>query len=201
MRSRSKGLSVILTMVALATCIALGVMPGQVANAATTASITVTAAPAFIGIANSASTWTINSENSGPGKIFPSTTYYANPLGGTTSPTSGGAEDGECDWTITNTSTIATDLTVTWSDMTSGDAMTNANSASAGATSFGAKSYFSGQASGAWVVAKSSGSSVGYSNLAATTDKKWGLVISTQTSAWASSSSMSSTVTVTASAH
>lgn len=169
--------------------------------AATTAAITVTNTPQFIAITVSPTTWTVNGI-SGNSHVLPNTTYYSNPLGDTTAPTSGGAVDGECQFTITNTSNVAIDLTVTSSDMSGGsDNSTNGNTGSAGTTTYGAKSYFSGQGSGAWVAAKSSGSSVGYSNLAATTNIKFGMIVAEQTSAWSGGTSSTFTVTVSAAAH
>jgi hypothetical protein len=193
---------IMLRLVAIFIAITVFLVPVSNVFAATTAQISVTASPAFISISNSSSTWTINTENSGSGKIAPSTTYYANPLGGATSPSST-VVDGECDWTITNTSTIATDLTCNWSDWTSGDASTNSNAGTAGATTYGAKVYYSGETFASAVTVKSSGSTTGNlrNNLGATTDVKWGLVCLTQTSAWTSGTAMTSTVTVTSTAH
>ena len=59
----------------------------------------------------------------------------------------------------------------------------------------------SGQASGAWVVIKSSGSSVGYSNLAANTNIKWGFLELTQTNYGTSATGSTATLLVTATAH
>lgn len=185
----SIGIAVVMTLVV--------VLP---ASAATSQNVTVTATPEFIAIANSPATFTLNSLT-GTSKILPSTTYYTNPLGDTTSPTGAGATDSECEFTITNTSNIVTDLTVTMANMSSGDASTNGNSGAAGATSYGAKSYFSGQASGAWVVTKTSGSSVGLASLGATTNIKWGFLYATQTNAWTTGTSMTTTATIAAVAH
>jgi hypothetical protein len=82
-----------------------------------------------------------------------------------------------------------------------GSASTNSNAGTNGATSYGAKSYFSGQASGAWVVIKSSGSSIGYSNLAATTNIKWGFLELTQTNLGTSVTGSTATLLITATAH
>jgi hypothetical protein len=153
-------------------------------------------------ISNSASTYTLNSDNSGSGIVMPNTTYYSNPLGSTTSPTTSGATDAQCEWTLTNTSSMAIDLTCTMPDYSGGGSnSTNSNDGTNGATSFGAKSYFSGQASGSWVVMKSSGSSVGYSNLAANTNIKWGFLELTQTTLGTSVTGSTSIITITATAH
>ena len=133
---------------------------------------------------------------------MPNTTYYSNPLGSLTSPTVGGATDAECEWTLTNTSGMAIDLTCTMSDYSGGDSnSTNSNNGTNGTTSFGAKSYFSGQASGSWVVMKTAGSSVGYSNLAANTNIKWGFLELTQTNFGTSVTGSTSIIMITATAH
>jgi hypothetical protein len=170
--------------------------------AATSAVITITDTPQYIAISISPSTWAPNSET-GNSHTIVNTTYYSNPTGSTTSPTVGGATDAQCAFTITNTSNVAIDLTVTWSNGSGGNASTNANSATAGASSFGASGYFSGQASGSWGVYKSSGNSTanGYSNLAATTNIKCGLILAEQTGAWSSSTAQTETVTYVATAH
>ena len=169
--------------------------------AATSQNVSVTATPAFISIANAPATWVINDVADAGGKtILPDTLYYSNPLGDTTSPTVGGAVDGECKFTITNTSTVAIDLTVVFPHHSGGDASTNSDTGLNDTTSFGAKSYFSGQASGAWVIAKNSGSDVGYNALAATTNIKWGLIYESQSNAWTSGTAMTSTVVITATA-
>ena len=79
-------------------------------SAATTAVVTVTGNPAYIAITIAPTTYTINSDTGGNSAMNINTTYYSNPLGGTTSP-SATVVDGECDFTITNTSSITTDLT------------------------------------------------------------------------------------------
>jgi hypothetical protein len=158
-------------------------------------------------ISNSASTYTLNSDNSGSGIVRPNTLYYSNPNGSTVSPTTGGATDAQCEWTLTNTSTAATDLTCTMTDYSGGgSASTNSNGGSAnsptnGATSYGACSYFSGQASTSWQVIKTSGSTIGYSNLAASTNIKWGFLELTQTHYGTSGTGSTSTLLITATAH
>ena len=168
---------------------------------ATSQDVTVTATPAFIAIANAPGAWSVNDVADATGKvILPDTLYYSNPLGDTTIPTVGGAVDGECRFTITNTSSVVTDLTVIFPDHAGGDASTNSETGANAATSFGAYSYFSGQIQGAWVVAKDTGSAAGLEDLAATTNIKWGLIYESQSDAWTSGTNMTSTVTITAAA-
>jgi len=163
--------------------------------AATTQDVTITATPSYIDIANAPSTWTLNGIT-GSGKIAVDTIYYANPLGDTTAQTATPV-DGECRFTITNTSSIATDLSVNSGDFSGGSAnMTNGDSGANGATSYGGYSYFSGVAG--TVVMATSGSGVGKDALAATTDIKWGAQIETQTNAWAGGSASTATMTISA---
>ena len=166
--------------------------------------VTVTATPAFIAIANAPGDWDLNDivgDGVTPkGTVGPDTYYYSNPLGDELEP-SDPIVDGECRFTITNTSTIATDLTVLFPDYVGGDASTNSDDGSNGAATFGAYSYFSGDDySTDKVVAKSVGSDVGLDALAATTNIKWGLACETQTGAWTSAVAMVSTVSITATA-
>ena len=162
--------------------------------------VTVTVTPEFIAIANAPADWEVNNEVAGSGVVTIDTLYYSNPLGDATIPTVGGAVDGECRFTITNTSTVVTDLTVLFPHHAAGDASTNSDTGANAAGSFGAYSYFSGQIQGAWVIAKNAGSAAGKEDLAATTDIKWGLIYETQTGAWTSGTPMTSTVSITATA-
>jgi hypothetical protein len=172
------------------------------ALAATTAPVTVTQQFAYISISNSASTYTLNSDNSANGMVSASTTYYSNPLGSTTAP-SATVLDTECEWTITNGSNIPIDLTALMPDFSgAGVNSTNGNTGSAGASSYGAYTYISGALLSAKVVLKSSGSSAMLSNmLVATTTKKWGIQFSTQTGAPANGGTSTSVITVTATIH
>jgi hypothetical protein len=171
--------------------------------AATTAIVTVTNTTQYLAITVSPITYNFNATGAAHPGVLINTTYYSNPgANQITSPTVGGALSTECAFTITNTSSVATDLTVTASNMSGGsDNSTNANSATAGATSYGCQTYFTGQASGSWVVCKSAGSSVGDSNLAAVTDINMGLIVAEQTNAWTGSTAATFTVTITTAAH
>jgi hypothetical protein len=176
----------------------LALLPVSQVFAATSQDVTVTASPAFIGIANAPSTWTLNGITGG-GKANINTTYYANPLGDTTAP-SATVVDGECRFTITNTSTIATDLTVNIGHFTGGDAMQNGDTGANGANQYGAYSWCSGMLYSGKVIAKTTGSGVMKDALAATTNIKWGAEILTQTDAWSSASDQTATMTITATA-
>lgn len=167
--------------------------------AATSQNVTVTATPAFISISNAPGDWTIGGIT-GTGKITPDTIYYSNPLGDTVAP-SATVVDGECRFTITNTSTIAIDLTVNFPNHTGGDASQNSNLGTNDTTKFGAYSYFSGKLFSAKVIAQASGSAEAYDNLAAATGIKWGLMYESQSDEWTSGTAMTSTVTISASAH
>ena len=173
------------------------------ALAATTAVVTVTGTPAYVAVTISPTTYTLNSDNSGTSVIAINTTYYSNPLGGTTSP-SATVVDGECDFTITNTASIATDLTGNMSDGSGGsNPMTNVNGATAGAASYAAYAYYSGETFASKVLLKSSGSTLGNfkSNLGATTNIKVGFQFATQTGAWTGGTGSTYTLTITSTAH
>ena len=167
--------------------------------------VTVTATPAFLAISNAPGTWAPNDivgDGVSPkGFTAPDTVYYSNPLGDELVP-SDPVVDGECRFTITNTSTIPIDLTVDFPDFTGGDASTNTDDVGAnGVGAFGAFSYCTGMTySTGKVVAKTTGSAAMKSALAATTDIKWGLTYETQSDDWTSGTAMESTVVITATA-
>ncbi len=172
----------------------LAAIPATGVFAATTATVTVTATPGFIGIANDPNTWPI-------GVITINTTYYANPLGGTTAP-SATVVDGECRWTLTNSSTVTINVAIDFNDFAGGNTMTNGNTGSNGATTFGAYSYLSGSAyPGERVTLNNDASTNLISNmLAATTTKKWGAEMKTRTDAWTTGDALTATIVLTATA-
>lgn len=172
------------------------------ALADTSQDVTVTATPEFIAIANAPDNWTVNDEGLAGGKtIVIGTEYWSNPLGDTTTP-SDPVVDGECHFTITNTSSVAIDLTVNFPHFTGGDAMQNGDTGSGGAGTFGSFSYCTGMTySTGKVIAKTTGSDPMKDGLAATTDIMWGLSCDTQTDVWTSGTAMTATpVTITATA-
>ena len=176
-----------------------------IALAADTATITVTANPVFVSISVSPSTWTINGVGPlvgkiGDGKIRKNIVYYANPLGDTTSP-SATVVDGECNFTLTNTSNVITDITLNFPNFTGGDAMTNSNTGSNGATSFGAYGWYSGMIYSNKVIAKASGSDILMGSLGATTNKKFGMEVKTMSNTFTSATAMTSSVQVSAAEH
>lgn len=188
----------LLVTLTMAVVMALGIAAPTLA--ATTATITVTNTPQFISATIDNTTWTINGLT-GNSHVLPSTTYYSNPLGDTVSPSTT-VLDTECRFTWTNSSNVATDITFNWSDMSGGsDNSTNVNGATAGATTFSAYSYVSGVAIASKVLCKSSASGIAIANLGATTNKKFGFIISEQTNAWSGATGATSTITGTAVAH
>lgn len=175
----------------------LALIPVSQVLADTSQDVTVTGTPVFIAIANAPGTWTIN-EQTGDSLIDPATEYWSNPLGDTTTP-SDPVVDGECRFTITNTSTVITDLTVNFIHFTGGDAMQNSGTGDGGVGTFGAYSYCTGMTySTGKVIADNAGSGFMKEDLAATTNIKWGVSCDTQTDAWTSGSNMTSTITITA---
>ncbi len=171
------------------------------AYALTSQNVTVTATPSYIAISNSPATWAINDVAGAGGKtILVNTQYYSNPLGDTTIP-SDPVVDGECRFTVTNTSSIITDLTVAFPNHTGGDASTNSDLGTNGATTFGAYGYCTGMTySSGKVVVTVAGAKI-KDSLGATTNIKWGLAYKSQSNAWTSGTAMSSTVVITATAH
>lgn len=169
--------------------------------AETSQDVTVTATPSYIAIANSPNNWKVNDEADAGGKtILTGTEYWSNPIGDTTTP-SDPVVDGECHFTITNTSNVITDLTVNFPHFTSGDAMQNSGTGDGGVGTFGAYSYCTGMTyTTGKVIANNSGSSAMKEDLAATTNIMWGLSCDTQTDEWTSGTAMTSTVVITATA-
>lgn len=188
-------------LVGILVALSLVLLPATQALAATSEGVTITATPAYVACTNDPDTWTLNDivgDGVSPkGTIAPDTFYYSNPLGDGTVP-SDPVVDGECRFTLTNTSTITTDMFVVCSNFSGGSAdMTNSDDGSNGATSYGAYSYCTGMTySTGKVVCKTSGSLATKEDLAPTTDIKWGLAIETQTNAWAGGSSSTATATV-----
>lgn len=100
-------------------------------SAATTAIITVTNTTQYVAVSVSPSTYTLNGISSRG--VLPSTTYYTNPAGQTTQPGSTVA-DGDCAFTMTNSSAVACDFVFTASNFSAGsDQSTNGNTGTAGA--------------------------------------------------------------------
>jgi len=164
---------------------------------ATTATVTVNATPAFVTLTVAPDTWDVNGIT-GSGAASTGTTYYSNPLGDVLIP-SDPIVDGECRFTITNGSTVATNLTVDFGDFFGGMTMINSDAGTSAATEFGAFSWNSGDTTyaGNRTIAMVTGSDYMHSNLAGSTNIKWGLTILTRTDAWTNATLMQSTVTVT----
>ena len=169
-------------------------------SAATTAVITVTNTTQYIAVSVSPSTYNLSGISSRG--VLPNTTYYSNPGGQTTAPSST-VVDGECAFTMTNSSAIACDFVFAASNFTSGsDMSTNGNTGTAGATSYGCYTYVSGVLLASKVECSSSASGTGISNMAGSgATLKWGFQMNEQTNAWTGGTAGSFTVTATASAH
>jgi hypothetical protein len=189
----------------LAVLLVLGVVGLAIpVSAATTAVITVTNTTQYIAISESPTTYNFNGyDGTYTRGVLANTTYYSNPASEVSAPAST-VVDGNCAFDATNNSSVAIDIVANSSNFTSGsDQSTNGTAATdaAGATSYGADTYWSGQALSAKVLCKSSGSSTAYSNLAAAANEHWGLQINEQTNAWTGGTAGSFTITLTASAH
>lgn len=159
--------------------------------------ITITGSPSFLEFGSSPTAWTLNGIT-GSGKIDENTTYYANPLGDTTQP-SATVADGECQFTWSNNSSVNIEITVNCGSFTGGDAdMTNSNTGSNDATTYGGYSWYSGMTYSGKKVVQSSGSDVLYTTSTPGEDKKWGVEITTRTNTWTGSSNSTATMTITA---
>jgi len=171
-----------------------------VASPVAATDITVTANPSYISFSATPTAWTINNATgSGSGLIDENTTYYANPSGETSAP-SATVVDGECFFTWVNDSTVNLNITVNWGSFTGGDAaMTNGNTGSNGAATYGAYAWYSGMTYANKVIAKSSGSSVLRTTATPGEDKKWGIEITTRTDTWTGSGASTATLTISAS--
>ena len=184
------------SIISIVLAVALVIIPASGVFAAGN-TVVVTATPAYVSISNDVD-WVINDVDLNTGKtIVPSTTYYSNPLGDTTAPQTT-VDDTDCLFTVTNTSTVATNIVVNFPNHSGGDTSTN-GSGTAGANAFAAFGYVSGVAFSSKVTLLASGSGNLISALGATTNFKWGIQYDSQTGAWGSGDAMSSTVTITAS--
>ena len=167
------------------------------ALAATDANVTVNATPAYVSIGNSPSTWVLNGLT-GSGAIEPDTIYYANPNDDETAPSST-VQAGECNFDLTNSSTVNIDLYVNCSDFTGGDAnMTNSGDGSNGAATYGGHSWYSGLLYSNKVVMKSSASTALKTGHSGTLD--WGAEIETRTNEWTGADTSQATMTISAQA-
>lgn len=187
--------------IAVIACAVAGfVMFATPAAAATSVPMTVTATPAYIALTNAPDAWTLNGLT-GTGTVANNTVYWSNPLGDTTSPSSTVLAT-ECAFTITNTSTVTTDVYINIADFSGGSAAsTNSNDGTNTGTTFGAYTYCTGMAIASKVLCKTSGSAVTKASLAPTTDLKWGMWIKTQATAWTGGTSSNSVVTISLAAH
>lgn len=163
--------------------------------------ITVTANPSYISFSSTPTAWTLNNATgSGTGQVATNTKYYANPSGETSAP-SATVVDGECFFTWVNDSSVNIAITVNCGSFTGGSAdMTNGNSGSNGATSYGAYSWYSGMTYSGKVIVKSSGSDILYTTVTPGADKKWGAEALTRTDAFTGGTPSTATMTITAAA-
>ena len=189
-------------LISVLMALVLVIAPAIGANAASTATVTVTAVPSFLDISVAPTTWTINGID-GNGTIATNTVYYANPAGSSGDVTAPNATivDGDCQFTATNSSTVPVNIAINMSDFSGGNAMTNNGTgySTNGATTYGASVYVSGLAwPGGAVTAAASSSSNSITSLAASGTKKFGVAIKTRTDAWTAGTSLTSTITLTA---
>lgn len=164
-------------------------------SAATSQNVTITSLPQYLDISNSPGTWTLN-DLTGDGTVLIDTIYYANPLGDTTPP-SATVTAGECQFDLTNNSTVDTDITVNVGNFTGGsDPMTNSDDGTNGVGVFGAHSWYAGLTYASKVIAKTAASTLLKDEHTALTNLDWGAEVETQTDAWAGGTSSTSTMTI-----
>jgi len=189
-----KRILIALVTIAVPLCVLLCTLP----NTVLATDVNITAAPSYISFSSAPTTWTLNGIT-GSGTIIPNTTYYSNPLGDTTAPAGATVADAECQFTWTNDSSVNITITVNCGAFTGGSCdMTNGNSGSPGATTYGAYAWYSGMTYANKVQIDSSGSGTLYTTVAAGADKKWGAELTTRTNAWAGGTSSTATMVISA---
>lgn len=191
-------------IISIVLAVAMVIIPVSGAFAALSQNVSVTATPSFVSIANTPGTWTINGID-GNGVIAENTTYYSNPAGSDdTTPPSATVVDGECQFTVTNTSSVNVAIVINFPNHSNGDASTNGDTGSAGITTFGAYSYTSYAGFNTYSsdkeIAKTTGSTALLTTASAGDNFLWGLAYSSQTQTWTSGTGMTSTVVITATA-
>lgn len=173
------------------------------ALAATSDTVTINATPAYIGIAVTEAAWTVNA--GGTSLTTKNTKYYATDTNTDAEPAHNPVTDADCLLNLTNTSNIHTDITITCTDFSNGDAWTNEESKSNAANGFAMISWFTGDAwvdfATSGVIVKKSGSSVGKSDLGEGDGIQFGIGIFTPSGVPASPTAQSATLTVSAAAH
>lgn len=176
------------------------------AMAGNTQSVTVTATPSFVSIANTPGTWTMNGVK-GDGLIDIDTIYYAIGAAGTSDTTAPvtTVADADCRFTLTDTSSVNITLKVTMEDFASGsDPMLNAESADNGEGTYSAYSYYSGLAYPSGKVLVKEVANIGTTGVLYTSttpggaDIKWAAQVETQTDVWTGGTSSTATLTITA---
>lgn len=187
-------------VVGILAALIIGIMaPVLVVNAADYSNVTVTATPQYIAITNSQTTWTLNGIT-GNSVIQVNTTYYSNPLGDTTPP-SATVDTDEGYFPIVNDSTVNINLIVDMENFSGGDAnMSNSETGSNGATSYGAYSWYEGMTYSNKVVVKTNGtgSDTLWTSSSPGDDIDIGVEVKTQTDAWAGGDSSTATLKISA---
>ena len=185
-------------LIAIVVSLVFLLIPATPVLAATSDDVVVTAQPAFVGISNAPDTWLLNGIN-GTGLVEPDTLYYANPGAGDTVAPSATVTDAECYFTLTDSSTVDIDVTVTCGNFTGGGAdMTNSNSGANGATTYGAYAWYSSMNYSLKVIMKCTGSDDLITSSSG--NFKWGAEIETRTNAWDSGDNSTTNMTISASA-
>jgi hypothetical protein len=172
--------------------------------AALTQSVTVTATPSYVAIANTPGTWTLNGVK-GDGFILVNTIYYAIDAAKTNDTTGPGATvaAADCRFALTDTSSVNITLKVTMENFAGGiDNMTNGDGTN-GATSYAAYSYYSGMTYTDKKIVKKV-ADIGTTDVMYTStsaggaDIAWAVQVETQENAWTGADASTATLTITA---
>ena len=173
------------TVVSLLLALTLVLVPASGALADTTQDVTVTATPSYISITNAPTTEAL-------GAISPSTTNWA--LGGETAPADPLVDAG-CTFTLTNNSSVDTDIAIQATNFTGGVGWTLAGIV--GADTVVMKAGQSTDGFAAMIVVTTTGQAF-ISALAPATTKKWEFNLATGT--FTDGAEKSSTITLTGTA-
>jgi len=179
---------------------ALVIIPVSVALAADdTATVTVTAVPSYVSITILPTSWTLNNvDGDGTGVLEIDTIYYSNTVGDTTI-FSDPVTIAEAWHALTNDSTVDITLKADMANFAGGDAMTNAGDGFNAANVYAAWVCASGvNWSAETQIMKITGSTVFWTSSSPGDDIDVAFAVETQSGAWGSGDSMSSSITLTA---
>ena len=183
-------ISVILAMVLL-------VLPAGGVFAASTATVNVTATPSMIEISINNPDWTINGI-SGTGLLDVDTFYYSQASQSETTIFGEPVSAANCRNLVTNSSTVDITLKADMANFSSGDAMTNAGDGANAANVYAAFVQAAGSNWSTAQIMETTGSTVFWTSSSPGEDIEVAFGVETQTGAWGSGTSMTSSILLTA---